>query len=207
VSSEIGDCLVRQFAADARRIHVISCGVDVERFAPITDRASVRLQLGFAPADSVIVWVGSGPAAQRKGLDTVLACARSLPHVTFALVGIRTVDAAPANCRFAGSVPNGDIPRWLQAADRESACASSARGDGMRCSWDRRPCGRSPGRDPTRTKRIPCFVRRREVLCRHSCLLPGVDQRASRSNGGRGPRDNPAQLRRRCSRATHCRCV
>jgi D-inositol-3-phosphate glycosyltransferase len=117
VSSQIKDALVRQCDADPACIDVISCGVDTERFQPAADRASVRAALGLNATRPVIAWVSSPAAAERKGIDVVIGCARLCPQADFLVIGVDVRPDAPANCRFPGSIGNQAMARWLQAAD------------------------------------------------------------------------------------------
>jgi glycosyltransferase involved in cell wall biosynthesis len=117
VSSQIKDALVRHCGADPARIDVISCGVDTERFRPASDRASVRAGLGLSAARPLIAWVSSPAAAERKGIDVLIGCARLCPQADFLVIGVGVRPNAPANCRFPGNIGNQAMAPWLQAAD------------------------------------------------------------------------------------------
>ncbi len=107
---------------------VRSGGIDLDRFRP-TDKASARARLGLSADRRVLVWVGTIFAW--SGLEVLLEAAR--------IVGEREADVCwliigdgpgrgsyealahrlgiAERVRFAGYVPNRELPLWLAAAD------------------------------------------------------------------------------------------
>jgi UDP-glucose:(heptosyl)LPS alpha-1,3-glucosyltransferase len=72
-SAMVRDDVVARYGLPAERLSVIHNGVDLERFHPrlrAGPGAAKRRELGFAPEDCVVLFLGTGYA--RKGLDLVL---------------------------------------------------------------------------------------------------------------------------------------
>lgn len=61
--------MVRLYHADARRISMVPCGVDVEAFRPM-DRRRARAALGLSPDEFVVLQLGR--MVPRKGVDNVI---------------------------------------------------------------------------------------------------------------------------------------
>jgi D-inositol-3-phosphate glycosyltransferase len=146
VSQHVADQAV-QLGADARRLHVIPSGVDVERFRP-RDRQRARRTLGL-PADArIVVFVGTLEA--RKQVDRLLAAMpavrEAVPNARLVVIG--TGDHAGSGdqmpllehmvgelglseaVHFAGRVPEEDLVDWYAAAD-VFALPSSSEGQGI----------------------------------------------------------------------------
>jgi D-inositol-3-phosphate glycosyltransferase len=64
--------MLRSFVSDLGHIEVIPCGTDISRFHTIP-KADARQQLGLAPTDEVIVYVGRFDP--RKGIETLVRAA------------------------------------------------------------------------------------------------------------------------------------
>jgi glycosyltransferase involved in cell wall biosynthesis len=117
------------------RMRMIPQGVDVERYRPAADRASLRLALGAAEDEPVLAFLGS--LIERKGIDVLLAAwemiHRERPSALLWLVGRDPFDEDRGagefleRC-FAGVSPSAlarvrrfgvrdDAERFLQAAD------------------------------------------------------------------------------------------
>lgn len=109
---------------------VVRTGADVERFSPQVDGGAIRARYGLAPDDVVCLWVGSLNEHNRyKGIDRLLdALAREDgPRVSALLVGdgpLRAELEAHADARglrgrvrFAGAIPNEQLPAYYAAAD------------------------------------------------------------------------------------------
>ena len=82
------------------RNEVIPTGVDLDRFAP-GDKAEARRELGWAPGERSVVWVGN-PDRELKNLPLAEAAMERVPD---------------ARLRVAWGVQPHDIPLWLRAAD------------------------------------------------------------------------------------------
>lgn len=67
--------MVRLYHADARRISMVPCGVDVEAFRPM-DRQRARAALGLSPDEFVVLQLGR--MVPRKGVDNVIRALAAL---------------------------------------------------------------------------------------------------------------------------------
>jgi D-inositol-3-phosphate glycosyltransferase len=125
------DHLLRHYDADAARITVIPCGVDLDRFQPV-DRTAARKQIGVDPKVKLILYVGR--LAPEKGLDRLIRAVAHLEHVSelrLIVVGgdgehdparRRMVDLSRScgiagRVAFQGRVEQSDLPRFYSAAD------------------------------------------------------------------------------------------
>jgi glycosyltransferase involved in cell wall biosynthesis len=107
------------------RLAVIPGGVDLDRFHPVSDRRDVRAALGL-PKSSVVLFTVRR-LVPRMGLEMLLEALRDLAGVTLVIGGsgwLRpTLEAAAHDLdvadrvRFAGFIPDPDLPRYYQAAD------------------------------------------------------------------------------------------
>lgn len=129
---------LREMDVSGTRLEIIPNGVDLERFRPASsqdERCELRQQLGIAPDDEVVVFVGS--IFPRKGVDVLVAAwhevARRRPNARLLLVGPRHEDQAkyqpfrdkvdrlvatspaPERVVFTGKV--GNVEAYLRAAD------------------------------------------------------------------------------------------
>jgi D-inositol-3-phosphate glycosyltransferase len=69
------DYLTRYYGARPEKIGVVPCGVNLELFRPM-DKKRARQQLGFAPEEAVVLFVGR--FAPLKGIERLLAAASQL---------------------------------------------------------------------------------------------------------------------------------
>ena len=107
----------------ADKLLVCPDAVDLPPFAQPPERAAARRALGLPPQRPLALYAGHFYA--HKGVPCLIDAARSLPDADVCLVGgwPRDIEAmrrrakdAP-NVRFAGFVPNGELPGALAAAD------------------------------------------------------------------------------------------
>jgi glycosyltransferase involved in cell wall biosynthesis/SAM-dependent methyltransferase len=111
------------------RIVKIPGGADLERFHPAPDRRQVRAGLGL-PLDRPLLFTVRN-LESRMGLDTLVDAmailARRVPDVQLLLGGAGSLRATlearvkaaalDKHVTFLGFVPDGDLPRYYQAAD------------------------------------------------------------------------------------------
>ncbi len=108
-------------------VQIIPWGVDAGRFCPASDRQAVRARLGWAPSDIVLLTVRR--LVRRMGLGQLV---RAFGLVASSRTNLRLVIGGEGPLRpkleelarsaggrvdFAGLVPPGDLPAYLQAAD------------------------------------------------------------------------------------------
>jgi D-inositol-3-phosphate glycosyltransferase len=72
------DNLIRHYGAEACRIAVVPCGVDLDRFKPL-DRASARKKIGVGPNESLVLYVGR--LAPEKGMERLIQAVAMLGHI------------------------------------------------------------------------------------------------------------------------------
>jgi D-inositol-3-phosphate glycosyltransferase len=125
------DHLIRHYDADAPRITVIPCGVDLDRFQPL-DRIAARRQIGAEPNEKLVLYVGR--LAPEKGLDRLIRAVARLGHLSglhLIVVGgddendpaRRRMMALSHSCGiggrvdFRGRVEQSELPRFYSAAD------------------------------------------------------------------------------------------
>ncbi|GAB4151565.1 MAG: glycosyltransferase family 1 protein [Cyanobacteria bacterium J069] len=80
---------MRSLVSTEGRIDMIPCGTDISRFGHIT-RAAARQQLGFSPADKIVLYVGRFDP--RKGIETLVRAVgqsdiRHLPNLKLVIGG------------------------------------------------------------------------------------------------------------------------
>lgn len=63
------DDLLKLYGADAAKIHIVPCGVDMNDFWPLP-KAQARATLGFRPEERIVLQLGR--MVPRKGVDTVV---------------------------------------------------------------------------------------------------------------------------------------
>ncbi len=119
----LGDCGIRV------EVQAISCGVDVERFAPDphVDRRAVRRQYGLEAEATLFLYVGR--LDREKRLEVLLRALARLARqdLQLAMVGqgrhrealVALADALRLGRRvaFPGHLPTADLPRLLNSAD------------------------------------------------------------------------------------------
>lgn len=72
------DNLIWHYGAEACRIAVVPCGVDLDRFKPL-DRASARKKIGVGPNKSLVLYVGR--LAPEKGMERLIQAVAMLGHI------------------------------------------------------------------------------------------------------------------------------
>lgn len=129
LSDYSADQLWRLYAIADDRVVRIPGGVDVTRFRPIDERATVRAALGL-PADRPVLLTVRNLEA-RMGLDTLLrAMARVRHEIPDALLVVGGIGSRrdellalggalglDGTVRFVGWIGDDALPRWYQAAD------------------------------------------------------------------------------------------
>ncbi|MDX5983893.1 glycosyltransferase [Sphingomonas echinoides] len=119
------------------RIRVHHTGVDLDRFGP-RDRAAAKAAYGVTGP----LIVSLGALIPRKGHDVVVEAMASLPGATLLIAGEGTARAALTTqiatlgladrVRLLGSVPHGDLPALLGAADVMALASAS---EGLANAW------------------------------------------------------------------------
>lgn len=102
VSEEIRS---KVWAQNLRRTLVVPTGVDIRTFVPM-DRSAARRQLGYAPAERVVLFnAGKNPAVKDPQLAAaaVADAAKKLDHVRFVILD--------------GTAEPGQVPVYMNAAD------------------------------------------------------------------------------------------
>lgn len=122
---------------DGDRITVHHTGVDLDRF-DIADRVAAKTALGVSGP----MILSTGALIPRKGQSLLINALTALPGVTLCLAGEgpdrqRLVAQAARlgltdRVRLLGSVPNADLPRWLNAADVMALPSAS---EGLANAW------------------------------------------------------------------------
>lgn len=120
----------------APRVHYT--GVELDRFAPVADRAAAKAALGVA--GGLVIAVGA--LIPRKGHALVIDAVSRLPGVTLAIAGEgpeRDRLAALAErlgvqdrVRLLGAIPHAALPQWLAAAD---VMALASESEGLANAW------------------------------------------------------------------------
>jgi teichuronic acid biosynthesis glycosyltransferase TuaC len=115
--------------ADSDKIRVIVHGVDRDLFKPPADRKTLRARLGFVRPTLISV----GHLIKRKGHDRVIAALRLLPGTDLVIAGagpeaseLRRLAAdlgVAERVRFAGLVPQNQLPDLVGAADALVLCS------------------------------------------------------------------------------------
>lgn len=125
------DHLVRLYGADAGRIAVVPCGVDLDRFSPL-DKQHARRQLGLPDDGRILLFVGR--VEPLKGIDILLGAAAQLETDTGCFVLVVGGDSAAAGelthlrslasrlgiaerVSFLGAVDHERLPLFYSAAD------------------------------------------------------------------------------------------
>lgn len=114
---------MRQLGIDDARLRVLRNGVDLQRFRPL-DRAQARSRLGLPDGN----WLLSvGLLVERKGHDIAIRGLKDLPGWSLLVVGSGELkgelEALARNLgvsgrvRFAGGVPQAELPWYYSAAD------------------------------------------------------------------------------------------
>ena len=129
-SSHERDAMVRLYGADARKVSLVPCGVDLEVFRPL-DHKSVRSRLGLN-GEKILLYVGR--VEPIKGLDLLVETAAQMDFsegVRMMVVGAdvngdREMDRVKQLAKerdledkidFVGQVDHDDLPLYYNAAD------------------------------------------------------------------------------------------
>ena len=112
-SEDIRSILISLGAAPEKTTALHS-GVDTSLFRP-EPKESVRERLGLPEDADVFLFVGRLIAW--KGLDEIIAAARTCPGAIFIFVGPGIIPPHSDNCRFIGSIPPESVRDWYNAAD------------------------------------------------------------------------------------------
>jgi D-inositol-3-phosphate glycosyltransferase len=123
--------LIRYYAADADKIGIVPCGVNLNLFCP-ADKTAARKKLGFEPQGTMLLYVGRFDPL--KGLDTLLEAMPYLRHqlrLRLVIVG-GDGDQAPEfkklqqkirelaigdRVMLAGQIEQQNLPPYYSAAD------------------------------------------------------------------------------------------
>ena len=122
--------LMRLYAADDRRVRVIPCGVNLDRFRPL-DQAAARATLGLPAEDQIVLFVGR--LEPLKGVELLIDAVAELEDSapTLLIVGgdqraapyvakLRAQAGAAGigdRTRFVGAVAQDALPVYYSAAD------------------------------------------------------------------------------------------
>jgi glycosyltransferase involved in cell wall biosynthesis len=129
LSRAFGEILTRSYGVPAEKIRVVPGGVDLARFRSVGAREDVRRALGW-PVDRPIV-LTVRRLAPTKGIENLIASSielrRRIPDVLVMIAGTGHLAAQfqrqvrelglDDTIRFAGYVPDEDLPRIYRAAD------------------------------------------------------------------------------------------
>ncbi len=131
-STDERDLLVRLYGADAQRIAVVPCGVNLDLFHPV-DKAVARRQLGLRDDDQILLFVGR--IEPLKGVDILLGAAAQLDPDTDCFVLVVGGDSSSSEgemghlrslasrlgiaerVSFLGAVDHERLPLFYSAAD------------------------------------------------------------------------------------------
>ena len=125
------DHLIKHYGASPEVIGVVPCGVNLDLFRPF-DKAMARQRLGFAPDESIVLFVGR--FAPVKGIDRLLEAVAHLQHqqkLRLVIVGgdghntpgSQTLQRLSQNLgignsvTFAGRIKQDSLPPYYNAAD------------------------------------------------------------------------------------------
>lgn len=141
LSRAFGRLLEERHAVPADRIRVIPGGVDTARFAPALTRTAARERLGW-PTDRPIALVVRR-LVRRMGLEDLIAAVglarRLVPDLLLVIAGSGPLgeelavraDPVRANVRFAGYVPDDQLPIAFRAADLSVVPSVALEGFGL----------------------------------------------------------------------------
>ena len=102
-----------------KKILVVHDAVSLKRFTGKIDRKEARKKLGFMFDEKICVYAGT--VSKLKGVQYVIEAARTLPNISFILVGIISPEftnvAVPSNVKILGRIEQKELPDILQVAD------------------------------------------------------------------------------------------
>lgn len=98
LESALGGCV------PAERLHVIPCGIDLERFRSV-DRPEAQRRLGWAPELFHVLFASSNGDPVKR------------PDLARAAVEQLRREGIPAEFHFMSGIPNVEVPAWLSASD------------------------------------------------------------------------------------------
>ena len=121
--------LEREYGLNPSKVNVIPGGVDLERFRPATDKAQIRVQLGFPQDKFFLLTVRN--LVPRMGLENLISAFKIVQHGQkdiFLVVGGEGPLDTPLreqarrcgvsdSVRFAGYIPDQDLSSYYQMAD------------------------------------------------------------------------------------------
>ena len=114
VSEQLQKALIDGLDADPRKVSVVPCGVDTDRFRP-RPKEQIRSNLGIAQESKMALFIGR--FTTEKGVDTIRKASENLRNVEFHFIGDGPIQWAAPNCRFLGALPHSEISEWVNAAD------------------------------------------------------------------------------------------
>jgi len=141
LSRAFGRLLEERHGVPADRIRVIPGGVNTARFAPVLTRTAARERLGW-PTDRPIALVVRR-LVRRMGLEGLIAAVglarRLVPDLLLVIAGSGPLgeelavraDPVRANVRFAGYIPDVDLPTAFRAADLSVVPSVALEGFGL----------------------------------------------------------------------------
>lgn len=113
-SSEEIKIILTDLGAENQKITAIHSGVDTEYFRPF-DKGTCRKRCGLDPESIIFIFVGR--LHQWKGVNEILAVAKTHRNYCFIFVGPGEVPEHSDNCKFIGPVPPSQVRIWMNAAD------------------------------------------------------------------------------------------
>ncbi|NIR51875.1 glycosyltransferase family 4 protein [candidate division KSB1 bacterium] len=114
VSDHIKQELVHNLGADSRKICVLPCGVDTERFR-FRSKGEARKRLGLRDDMKLALFIGR--LSRAKGVDLIKKASERLPDLNFYFIGTGPIKWHAPNCEFVGTVDHESIPQWINSAD------------------------------------------------------------------------------------------
>ena len=108
------DVCTSRYGVSPTRIGVFPNGVDLNRFRPL-DRAECRKSLGLPEEGPIVIFAGH--FLERKGPLRVMEAISGREDIGAIFLGSGPMIPEGRQVLFTGTVPNGEMPKWLNAAD------------------------------------------------------------------------------------------